>query len=111
MTSILVSLFLLILLLRAVAPKSAAQQKNSKSLSFLLLPSPSKEPARFAYEMYSIFYSIFWMSAFGAIVVFKLYEYFTANIYLVVLGGLAMGNLLQPVVFPQTFHNSPDARR
>ena len=61
--------------------------------------------------MYCVYYSVVWMSVFGVIIAFSLYEMFTAWAYLLILITLAMGFLLQPFLFPQTFHYSPDGKR
>jgi len=51
------------------------------------------------------------MGLFGIIVVFQLYEGFTAMSYLYVCGGLSLPFLLQPLVYPSGGFNSPDADR
>jgi len=111
MTMILGVLLLFIVALRKVTPPVKLKPRKSDGiahLAFLKLPPPNT--AAYCYEMYCVYYSIVWMFAFGIIVVFQLYESFTANTYMVVLVTLSLGYLLQPVLFPQTFHNSPDRK-
>ena len=111
MATILVSQFVLIMLLRSVTPRTKRFKKSDgvAHLAFLKLPPP--RTAKYCYEMYSVYYSFVWMFAFAIIVVFQLYELFTANTYMVVLVTLALGFILQPIFFPQTFHNSPDSTK
>ena len=75
------------------------------------LPDPVKEPSRHAYERFVALYTPVWILAFGAVVVFQLYEQFTAFTYLWFTSSLALPLLLQPVLYPGAGTGSPDARR
>jgi cycloeucalenol cycloisomerase len=75
------------------------------------LPDPHVEPSKYAYEMFVARYTPAWMAAFGGVVVSRAYERFTAWGYLLFTGSLALPLLLQPVIWPSAFCNSPDAGR
>ena len=63
-------------------------------------PCPKMEPSKYAYEQFCAYYSIVWMSVFGAIVIFQWYESWTeAWMYNVVLGALAIPLVFQPFFF------------
>jgi cycloeucalenol cycloisomerase len=74
-------------------------------------PCPTTEPSKLAYEQFVSVYTPTWMFLFGIVVVFQLYEDFTAVSYLQVCGGLAMPFLVQPLLLPTGGFNSPDAKR
>jgi cycloeucalenol cycloisomerase len=74
-------------------------------------PCPTTEPSKLAYEQFVSVYTPTWMFLFGIVVVFQLYEDFTAISYLQVCGGLALPFLLQPLVLPTGGFDSPDAKR
>ncbi|KAJ1451236.1 hypothetical protein M885DRAFT_620936 [Pelagophyceae sp. CCMP2097] len=61
---------------------------------------PRENAAKRACELWFLGYGVVWILAFGAIVVFQLYEAFDARAYLVVCGGLASPLLLQPFLAP-----------
>jgi cycloeucalenol cycloisomerase len=82
--------------------------KNSVS-SFS--PCPKTEGSKYAYEKFHTYYSLVWMSIFGCIVVFELYETWSAANYNIYLLLLASPCLLQPVIVPSAFFDSPDANR
>jgi cycloeucalenol cycloisomerase len=75
------------------------------------LPDPIDEPSKYAYEHFVALYTPVWMLAFGIVVVFQLYEQFTAFTYLGFTSALAVPLLLQPLVYPSALTNSPDANR
>lgn len=63
------------------------------------LPSIHNNSKR-EYEIFTLYYSLFWISIFGIVIVFQLYENFTANSYMSLCSGLAAPLLLQPIVYP-----------
>lgn len=75
------------------------------------LPDPIEEPSKRAYERFVALYTPVWMLAFGVVVVFQLYEDFTAFTYLWFTSALAAPLLLQPVLYPGAGSGSPDAAR
>jgi len=78
-----------------------AQTRNTKDgMISSFLPDPDKEPSKYHFERYCWVYSPVWIGAMGVIVVFQLYEDFTAWTYDLVLGGLALPFLLQPIIYP-----------
>lgn len=86
--------------------------ETSASLSRpTFLPLRQVEPSKYAYEMFALCYTPVWITAFGVIVLFRLYESFTATTYNVVCIGLASPFLLQPILVPSAFFRSPDTRR
>lgn len=89
--------------------------KNDKSTAVATggryLPCPNKQPSKLAYEQFVSAYTPVWMGLFGIIVIFQLYEDFTAFSYLFVCGGLSLPFLLQPILLPSGGFNSPDAER
>ena len=74
-------------------------------------PCPITEPSKRAYEKFVSVYTPVWMGLFSIIVIFQLYEDFTAMTYLQVCGGLALPFLLQPIFLPSCGFDSPDAIR
>eukprot|EP00521_Asterionellopsis_glacialis_P012735 CAMPEP_0195305182 /NCGR_PEP_ID=MMETSP0707-20130614/35829_1 /TAXON_ID=33640 /ORGANISM="Asterionellopsis glacialis, Strain CCMP134" /LENGTH=89 /DNA_ID=CAMNT_0040369221 /DNA_START=34 /DNA_END=300 /DNA_ORIENTATION=+ len=76
-------------------PKDQDEMKGSTYLA-----NSKLEPSKYAYELYALLYTPMWIGAFGIIVVFQLYEDFTATTYNVVCVGLALPLLLQPLLFP-----------
>jgi len=71
------------------------------------LACPKKQPSKYAYEMFCLYYSPIWMTAMAIVVVFQLYESFTAQTYNLFCGSLAIPLFLQPILFPGFMH-SPD---
>ena len=86
------------------------QTVDPKSVSSFL-PCPKSQPSKYAYEMYTLCYTPLWILAFGIIVVFQLYEDFTATTYNTVCLGLALPFLLQPLLLPSAGFRSPDQQR
>ena len=74
-------------------------------------PDPKTEPSKYAYEMYQTYYSPMWISMFAMIVIFQLYERWTAWEYNMYLLLLALPCVLQPILCPSAFFHSPDAHR
>jgi len=72
---------------------------------------PIEEPSKRAYELFALSYTVVWILAFGCIVVFQLYEDFDAWSYIFVCLGLALPFLLQPILVPSAFFDSPDGSR
>mmetsp|Transcript_7237 Transcript_7237/g.10223 ORF Transcript_7237/g.10223 Transcript_7237/m.10223 type:complete len:317 (+) Transcript_7237:159-1109(+) len=75
------------------------------------LANSKLQPSKYAYERYALIYTPMWIGAFAIIIVFQLYEEFTATTYNVVCVGLALPLLLQPIVFPSAGCSSPDTDR
>jgi len=73
-------------------------------------PNPKTEPSKYAYEMYHTYYSPIWMAIFGIIVIFQLYETWSAREYNLYLFLLALPCVLQPLI-PSVVVSSPDAKR
>jgi len=86
-------------------------QTPSTTSESSFLADPRTQPSKRAYEMFVATYTPVWIAAFGCIVVFQLYEQFTAWTYLWVCGGLALPFLLQPILLPSALYDSPDAAR
>lgn len=82
--------------------------KNSTSSFY---PCPTTERSKYAYEKFHSYYSPIWMGIFGIIVVFQLYETWSATEYNFYLLLLALPCLLQPILVPSAFFKSPDANR
>lgn len=77
-----------------------------------LLPSPSTEPSKRAYEIFALSYTPIWISAFGCIVGFRLYEDFDKWSYIKVCVGLSLPFLLQPILLPSAGSpGCPDEKR
>eukprot|EP00967_Tisochrysis_lutea_P132445 scaffold231186_cov33-Tisochrysis_lutea.AAC.1 len=64
-----------------------------------------------SYEVWVLKYSVFWMATFAAIVVFQLYESFSATTYFVVCGGLAAPLILHEVLQGNQLRQRPWAAR
>jgi cycloeucalenol cycloisomerase len=64
------------------------------------LPEAKGNESKRLYEIWSLKYSAFWISCFGAIVAFKYYEVLDQNGYVYVCVGLALPLLIQPVLAP-----------
>lgn len=75
------------------------------------LPSKALQPSKYAYERFVMDYSVVWMALFGMVVVFQLYESFTATGYNLFCGGLALPFLLQPLFYASGGYSSPDRDR
>jgi cycloeucalenol cycloisomerase len=86
-------------------------QTPAKSGTSSFYPNPKTEPSKYAYEMYHTIYSPIWISIFGIIVVFQLYESWSAREYNLYLLLLSLPCILQPIIFPSAFFSSPDAQR
>jgi cycloeucalenol cycloisomerase len=86
-------------------------QTPAKTGTSSFYPNPKTEPSKYAYEMYQTFYSPIWMAIFGIIVIFQLYETWSAREYNLYLFLLALPCVLQPILIPSAFFSSPDAKR
>ena len=92
------------------------KQKDYKQSS-RMLPDPTTEPSKRAYEIFALSYTPVWIFAFGCIVAFGLYENFDNWSYMKVCVGLSLPFLLQPIVLPSggeffsTNYSSPDTKR
>ena len=91
--------------------KTSSNDKPVTTATGRYLPCPETQPSKLAYEQFVSAYTPVWMGLFGIIVVFQLYEDFTAMSYLYVCGGLSLPFLLQPILLPSGGFNSPDAKR
>jgi len=77
-----------------------------------LLPCPTTEPSKRAYEKYALAYTPVWIAGFAIIVAFKLYEDFDKWSYMKVCVGLSLPFLLQPILLPAAGStSSPDEKR
>jgi cycloeucalenol cycloisomerase len=77
-----------------------------------LLPNPTTEPSKRAYEIYALAYTPIWIAAFGCIVAFGFYEDFDKWSYMKVCVGLSLPFLLQPILFPSAGSpGCPDEKR
>jgi len=77
-----------------------------------LLPNPTTEPSKRAYEIYALAYTPIWIAAFGCIVAFGLYEDFDKWSYMKVCVGLSLPFLLQPILLPSAGSpGCPDEKR
>ena len=74
-------------------------------------PCPKSQPSKYSYEMFCLYYSPVWMAAMAVVVIFQLYESFTAQTYNLFCGSLALPLILQPILFPSCGLNSPDVAR
>ena len=86
-------------------------QTPAKTGTSSFYPNPKTEPSKYAYEMYHTYYSPVWMTIFGIIVIFQLYESWSAREYNLYLFLLALPCVLQPILVPSAFFSSPDANR
>lgn len=86
-------------------------QTPAKNGRFSFYPCPKTEASKYAYEKYHTYYSPIWMGIFGIIVIFQLYETWSAKQYNTYLLILALPCVLQPILAPSAFFNSPDAHR
>ena len=86
-------------------------QTPAKNGRFAFYPCPKTEASKYAYEKYHTYYSPIWMGIFGIIVIFQLYETWSAKQYNTYLLILALPCVLQPILAPSAFFNSPDAHR
>lgn len=77
-----------------------------------LLPNPTTEPSKRAYEIYALCYTPVWILGFACIVGLKLYETFDKWSYMKVCVGLSLPFLLQPILYPSAgTPGSPDEKR
>eukprot|EP00957_Ditylum_brightwellii_P149058 11349496-Ditylum_brightwellii.AAC.1 len=109
MTAILGTMVAMIAGLVSIQTPIPQNDKNTQNSSFL--PCPKLQPSKYAYEKFSIVYAPFWILMFGSVVVFELYEDFTATTYNVFTLCLALPYILQPFLLPSAFDQSPDASR
>jgi cycloeucalenol cycloisomerase len=109
MTAILVSMAALVAALISIQKPIGAPIGSANTARFL--PCPQTQPSKYAYEMFCLYYSPLWMTAFAVVVVFQLYESFTAQTYNLFCGFLALPLLLQPILFPSGGFHSPDSSR
>ena len=98
-------------LVAIVAGLVSIQDKESDDKKSSFFPSPIDQPSKYAYEKFCAYYSPIWMGVFTIIVAFQLYEDFTAMTYNVVCLGCAIPFIIQPIIYPSTWLNSPDAKR
>ena len=63
------------------------------------LPSEENRAKR-EFEIYSLKYTAIWIGIFAVVIVFKLYEKFHANEYMILCVSLSLPFLLQPLFFP-----------
>ena len=80
---------------------SASSTESSSSSSSSVsryLPCPIKQPSKYSYECFVLYYTPIWIGLFGMIVVFGWYESFTKWDYIYVCGGLAVPLWIQPFV-------------
>ena len=94
MGQILGSLGLLIWLLTHL------QTKDSKGSGGMWLPDESKNLPKYQFERWALLYTCVWIGIFGVVVVTKVYEHFTANIYMIFCSSVAAPFLLQPFLWP-----------
>ena len=52
------------------------------------------------FEIYALKYTAAWIGIFGIVIVFQMYESFTADSYMALCVPLALPFLLQPILFP-----------
>jgi cycloeucalenol cycloisomerase len=97
-------------MLAVLAGLTIVQEKTDPKES-RFLASQATQPSKRAYELYAAFYTPIWIFLFAIIVAFQLYEQFTANMYLLVCGGITMPFLLQPIFLPSAGFSSPDRTR
>lgn len=89
-----------------------AIQTKAKGAESRLLPDPTTEPSKRAYEIYALAYTPIWIAAFASIVAFKFYEDFDKWSYMKVCVGLSLPYLLQPIFLPSAGSpGSPDEKR
>lgn len=98
-------------ILAAVGGLCTLQKRASGGESWML-PNPTTEPSKRAYEIYALAYTPIWISAFACIVGFGLYEDFDKMSYMKVCVGLALPFLLQPLLLPSAgTPGCPDEKR
>jgi cycloeucalenol cycloisomerase len=89
--------------------QTPSRDRSTHSSSFL--PDPVTQPSKRAYEVFAAAYTPVWMGAFVVIVAGQFYEDFSPFGMVLVLGGLALPFLLQPILWPGAGQGSPDAQR
>lgn len=104
MTMVMIFCTMLALLYSLVSIQTRVKSQESATR---FLPDPEIQPSKYYYELFNWIYTVVWISLFGCIVVFQLYESFTAWTYMIVLVGLALPLLLQPFIYPM----GPDKNR
>jgi len=75
-------------------------QKKHQNVISSFIPNLETQPSKYYYELFNWIYTPVWITTFGCIVIFQLYEDFTAWTYSIVLGGMALPLLLQPLIYP-----------
>ena len=65
----------------------------------LILPSKNNAAKR-EFEIYALHYTVVWIGIFGLVIIWQVYEKFTADSYLQLCIPLALPFLLQPLLFP-----------
>ena len=84
-------------IIEALVAMLAAQRPDPDSTA-RWLPPPGDEKR--SYEVWVLRYSVFWMGAFGVVIVAQIYETFDASGYFALCGGLAAPLVLQPMIWP-----------
>ena len=65
------------------------------------LPRRDSAPAKRACEIWFLAYGVFWIGCFGGIIATRIYDSWGHSEYFMVLGGLMLPLLLQPICCPQ----------
>ena len=95
MTMILSSMFAFL-----IAIINIQKKEKKENMISCFMPNVETNPSKYHYEKFNMQYSIIWMGVFGCIVIFQLYEGFSAWTYDIVLGVLALPLILQPILYP-----------
>jgi cycloeucalenol cycloisomerase len=97
MAQILSSLGLLIWLLTYLQTPNTS---SAGSKGWRLLPDKENNLPKYQFEVWALGYTCVWIGIFAVVVFTKVYEQFTANIYMGFLVTVATPYLLQPFVWP-----------
>lgn len=93
MVLILAAGLVAILVFSTVLPR----RKNTELSTWL---PPKSNAAKRQFEIYCLKYTVVWIGVFGAVVFFKMYEWFTEDSYMILCVSLAIPFLLQPFLWP-----------
>lgn len=94
MTLILVLICLLLALLSNTLTLSPRYKSNQTFLP------PVNNLAKREFELYALYYSAVWIGVFALVIIWQMYENFTANSYILLCVPLALPLLLQPLLVP-----------
>jgi cycloeucalenol cycloisomerase len=93
MAVVLAGCILLTVIVSSLIPKDSSSGKST------WLP-PRNNAAKHQFENYALQYTCVWIAVFAVVILFQMYEWFTADHYMMLCVSLAAPFLLQPFLFP-----------